>query len=71
MNEFVVFTTMRRVFVRFLEEIEDTKKTFRNYLTFRGNEYNKRVSPKKPQKVIVELLYTYIHYTIHMHAKYA
>ena len=23
------FTTMRRVFVRFLEEIEDTKKTFR------------------------------------------
>ena len=33
-NEFV-FTTMRRVFLRFLEEIEDTKKTFRNYLTFR------------------------------------
>ena len=28
---------MRRVFVRFLEEIEDTKKTFRNYLTFSGN----------------------------------
>ena len=28
-NEFV-FTTMRRVFVRFLEEIEDNKKTFRN-----------------------------------------
>ena len=26
-NEFV-FTTMRHVFVRFLEEIEDTKKTF-------------------------------------------
>jgi hypothetical protein len=33
MNEFV-FTTMRRVFVCFLEEIEDTKKMFRNYLTF-------------------------------------
>ena len=33
MNEYV-FTTMRRVFVRFLEEIEDTQKTFRNYLTF-------------------------------------
>ena len=33
-NEFV-FTTMRRVLVRFLEEIEDTKKTFRNLLTFR------------------------------------
>ena len=28
------FTTMRCVFVRFLEEIEDTKETFRNYLTF-------------------------------------
>ena len=28
-NEFV-FTTMQHVFVRFLEEIEDTKKTFRN-----------------------------------------
>ena len=26
---------MRNVFVRFLGEIEDTKKTFRNYLTFR------------------------------------
>ena len=26
-NEFV-FTTMQRVFVRFLEEIEDTKKPF-------------------------------------------
>ena len=25
---------MRRVFVRFLEEIEDSKKAFRNYLTF-------------------------------------
>ena len=32
-NEFV-FTSMRRVFVRFLEEIEDSKKAFRNYLTF-------------------------------------
>ena len=29
MNEFV-FTTMRRVFVRFLGEIEDSKKTFQN-----------------------------------------
>ena len=32
-NEFV-FTTMRRVFICFLEEIEDSKKAFRNYLTF-------------------------------------
>ena len=38
-NEFV-FTTMRRrrVFVRFLEEIEDTKKTFVNHLTFMRKE---------------------------------
>ena len=33
-NDFI-FTNMRRVFVRFLEEIEDSKKAFRNYLTFR------------------------------------
>ena len=33
-NEFG-FTTMQRVLVRFLEEIEDTKKTFQNSLTFR------------------------------------
>jgi hypothetical protein len=32
-NEFV-FISIRRVFVRFLEEIEDSKKAFRNYLTF-------------------------------------
>ena len=32
MNEFI-FTNMRRVFVRFLEEIEGTKKTFRNYIS--------------------------------------
>ena len=30
----VFFTTMQRVFVRFMKEIEHTKKTFRNYLTF-------------------------------------
>ena len=32
-NEFI-FTSMRCVFVRFLEEIEDNKKAFRNCLTF-------------------------------------
>ena len=31
-NEFI-FTSMRPIFVCFLEEIEDTIKTFRNYLT--------------------------------------
>ena len=29
-----VFTTMRHVFVRFLEEIKDPKEAFRNYRTF-------------------------------------
>ena len=33
MNEFV-FTTTTNSFVRFLGEFEDTKKSFRNYLTF-------------------------------------
>jgi len=32
-NEFV-YTSMQGVFVCFLEEIEDYKKAFRNYLTF-------------------------------------
>ena len=32
-NEFI-FITMRHVFVRFSEEIEDTKTSFSNYLTF-------------------------------------
>ena len=50
---------MRRVFVRFLEEIEDTKKTFRNYLTFRYPRSNFFVrfleelsKPKSPFKSI-------------------
>ena len=34
MNEFV-FTTTTNSFVHNLEEFEDTKKSFRNYLTFR------------------------------------
>ena len=33
------FSTCRLVFVGFLEEIEDTKKTFRNYLTFKDIKY--------------------------------
>ena len=36
-NEFN-FTTMRLVSFCFLEEIEDTKKTFRNYLTFNSQK---------------------------------
>ena len=31
----IAFGFMRCVFVRFLEEIEDSKEAFRNYLTFR------------------------------------
>ena len=30
---------MRRVFVHFWEEIEDTKKTFRNYMTFKKCQF--------------------------------
>ena len=37
-NEFI-FTSMRRVFVRFLEEIKDSKNAFRNYLTFSTNKH--------------------------------
>ena len=37
-NEFV-FTSMQRVFVRFLEESSARKKTFRDYLTF--NKFEK------------------------------
>ena len=37
MNEFV-FSSMRHVFVRFLEEIEDSKKAFQNYMTFNKTE---------------------------------
>ena len=36
MNEFV-FASMQRVFVCFLDEIEDSKEAFRNYLTFPYN----------------------------------
>ena len=36
-NKFV-FTSMRRVFVCFLEEIEDFKMAFRKYLTFTTNQ---------------------------------
>ena len=37
-NEFV-FTTTTNSFVRFLGEFEDTKKSFRNYLTFNKETY--------------------------------
>ena len=38
-NEFI-FTTMTNLFVRFLGEFEDTKKSFQNYLTFGINVKN-------------------------------
>ena len=47
-NEFG-FTTMRRVFVRFCEEIEDTKKTFQNYLTFSKLSEVKKLQLKKKE----------------------
>ena len=48
MNVFVC-TTMRRVFVCFLEEIEDSKKAIRNYLTFMNNS-------KKAEAYLLSLL---------------
>ena len=37
-------TSHRLVFVRFLEEIEDTKKPFRNYLTFMKLSFSSNVT---------------------------
>ena len=34
-----VFTTTMNLFIRFLEEFEDTKKSFQNYLTFSHSFY--------------------------------
>ena len=52
-NEFVL-TSMQHVFVCFLEEIEDSTKTFRNYLTFIPNlyisEFQFQYSHHKPTK---------------------
>ena len=53
-NEFV-FTSMRRVFVRFLGESSAKKKTFRDYLTF-----NTAASKPKILSVICILNTTYI-----------
>ena len=48
-NEFV-FTTVRCVFVRFLEEIEHSKEAFRNYLTFSTEEDERKlIQTKKSQ----------------------
>ena len=41
-NKFV-FTTMWRIFIRFLEEIEVTKKTFQYYLTFKMTKKSVKV----------------------------
>ena len=42
-NKFV-FTTTTNSFVHFLGEFEDTKKSFRNYLTFRKHQNNWKMS---------------------------
>ena len=39
-NEFI-FTTIHLFFVHFLEEIEDSKKAFRNYPTFSKAQYSR------------------------------
>ena len=48
-----VFTTMQRVFVCFLKEIEDTKKTFRNHLTFKlGDKITRSMQAFISKKVV-------------------
>ena len=56
---------MRRVFVRFLEEIEDTKKTFRNYLTFNnGNPFYPLLMRYISQKIYTSFS-NYIHINLY------
>ena len=47
-NEFI-FTSMWHVFIRFLEEIEDTSKSFQNNLTFSYFIYNRLLIDLKHQ----------------------
>ena len=55
-NEFV-FTTMRCIFVPFLEEIEGIQKTFRNYLTFScGNTFAIRPFWGHSKKMVTGML---------------
>ena len=46
-NEFI-YISMRRVFVRFLEQIEDSKKAFRNYLTFNFHKFSAQKQVTNP-----------------------
>ena len=46
---------MRRVFVRFLEEIEDFKKAFRNYLTF-NRCFHVQIAQKSLERYLICLL---------------
>ena len=45
-NEFI-FNTTTNLFVRFLGEFKDTKKSFRNYLTFKTHVQNETDPEKK------------------------
>ena len=55
-NQFV-FTTMRCIFVPFLEEIEGIQKTFRNYLTFScGNTFAIRPFWGHSKKMVTGML---------------
>ena len=75
MNSF--FTTMRRVFVCFLEEIEDSKKAFRNYLTFRARpdwayEFPDRTgrTPKFARQVLPDQTKSGLIFSNILHTKY-
>ena len=52
-------TSGRLVFLRFLEEIEDTKKTFRNYLTFTNMNWKKKSKSMFKAVALIFLSYNY------------
>ena len=60
MNEQIRFyyndTSGRLVFVRFLEEIDDPKKPFRNYLTFSNLKF---LNPSKFESRILKSVFLY------------
>ena len=58
---------MRHIFVCFLEEIEETKMTFRNYLTFSSSQYGKHTTLygtfviRKWQYFLTKVMTIYLH----------
>ena len=68
-NEFV-FTTTTNLFICFLGEFEDTKKSFRNYLTFNYNRSCKFVLQDRNSISICTLIITSNHLERNQGPKY-